>query len=195
MDPFTLTAGCAPTAWIPPATPVPPTEVSAVALPLLDCTSDTSDTPKESNSLPFDLDCRAVPNADAALVGYHFRTPVAGEVHPDTFDVRTALFRSHHVPSKEAGILADRLGRRDSQNDDRRLCLECCHLSGSVDARRCSNWRVTGMRGRAIPGDLVDLLQRCAGFAEHAAPEPPLPSGTALAALTEPAQVEDYSDE
>jgi hypothetical protein len=155
-----------------PDTPAPPPEVSSVALPLLVCPPDTSDTPPKNCSLALGIDSRAVPNADTAAFGSRFSAPVPGEVDPEAFDARVALFRSHHVPSKEAGDLANQLGRRDVQTDDRRLCLECCHLSGSAAARRCANWRITGMRGPSIPSELVDLLQRCAGFAEQAGPVP-----------------------
>jgi hypothetical protein len=49
-----------------------------------------------------------------------------------------------------------------------RLCLKCIYLGGAADARRCANWRVTDMRGNAIPAELIGLLQLRAGFIQCA---------------------------
>lgn len=196
MSMLTLTARLRACGMDTPDTPVLPTEVSGVTLPLLACTPDTFDTPKKSGGLPLGgVVNPAVPSADAAPVGYNFSAPVPHDVDPDAFYVRVALFSSHDIPAKEAGNLAGRLGRRDVKTDDRRLCLECCHLSGAEDARRCANWRVTGMRGPAIPGELVDLLQRCAGFGGQAEPAPtslPIP---AVALVVTPREDEGDGDE
>jgi hypothetical protein len=49
-------------------------------------------------------------------------------------------------------------------DDERVLCLNCAHLSGKADARRCSQWRTLGYRTTSIPADLATTPQRCAGF-------------------------------
>jgi hypothetical protein len=51
-----------------------------------------------------------------------------------------------------------------------RLCLECAYLGGVADTRRCTNWRVTHMRGNVIPAELIGSLQRCAEFTRCAGP-------------------------
>lgn len=77
---------------------------------------------------------------------------------------RLALFTDRGLHLNDAQALADQLAVRDRGLDDRRLCLECQHLSGGVDSRRCSQWREIGIGSAAIPADLVTLLQRCVGF-------------------------------
>lgn len=77
---------------------------------------------------------------------------------------RLALFVSRGVYRAAAMALADRLAVRDQQLDDRRVCLECLHMAGTANARRCGQWRLTLMKGLAMPADLVDVLQRCPGF-------------------------------
>jgi hypothetical protein len=83
----------------------------------------------------------------------------------DRFLTRLALFAERGLSMDDAEQQAQRLARRGLERDDRRLCLECQHLSGSVEARRCSQWQKTGaINGPAIPAELPLLLQRCAGF-------------------------------
>lgn len=77
---------------------------------------------------------------------------------------RLALFTDRGLSLDDAQALADKLTERDRGPDDRRLCLECQHLSGWVNSRRCSQWRKIGIGSAAIPGELVSILQRCAGF-------------------------------
>jgi hypothetical protein len=78
---------------------------------------------------------------------------------------RLALFTDRGLSMDEAEAMAARLVCRDLEQDDRRLCLECQHLSGGVRARRCSQWQQIGqVSGPAIPVELPTLLQRCAGF-------------------------------
>jgi hypothetical protein len=168
-----------------PDTPVRVVGVSTSALPQLACTPDTSDTPKNGESV------RSASDSVATQPDCRATMPCLVAAAPDGIrSVRVALFLMYHVAPEEAEQLAERLGRRDLERDDRRLCLECVHLSGAADARRCANWRVTGMRGNAIPADLVGLLQRCAGFAQCAGLAPislavPLDEWTAGLALFE----------
>lgn len=82
----------------------------------------------------------------------------------DNFPTRLALFVNRGLSLDDAEDVAHRLALRDSQRDDRRLCLECQYLSGTINARRCSQWRKIGIGSAAIPADLVITLQRCAGF-------------------------------
>ncbi|MGK5046844.1 hypothetical protein ACQ4WP_13205 [Janthinobacterium sp. GB4P2] len=83
----------------------------------------------------------------------------------DATCARLALFRGRGLNQAAAIALADRLALRDQQHDERRVCLECAHMAGTVNARRCGQWRQTRMKGPAMPADLVDVLQRCRGFA------------------------------
>lgn len=83
----------------------------------------------------------------------------------DIFLARVALFTDRRLPLEDAEAMAERLARRDMERDERRLCLECLHLSGGEDGRRCSQWRKIGqINGAAIPAELVTLLQRCNAF-------------------------------
>lgn len=80
---------------------------------------------------------------------------------------RVAVFADKGLNPDDSLVLALRLALRDQERDDRRVCLECAHLSGGGRNWSCSQWRKTGMKGPATPFDLVDILQRCAGFAVH----------------------------
>jgi hypothetical protein len=83
----------------------------------------------------------------------------------DVLVERMALFIDRDLSMDDAEVTAVRLTYRDREMDDRRLCLECQHLFGGADSRRCSQWQKVGqINGPAIPGELVTLLQRCAGF-------------------------------
>jgi hypothetical protein len=75
------------------------------------------------------------------------------------FTQRVVLFLRRGINATDADDLAERLHLRDLQGDDRRLCLECRHLSG----RRCGNPRAAGI-GRDLPEALVTQGQRCPGF-------------------------------
>ena len=73
-----------------------------------------------------------------------------------------------------AEVLADKLVTRDRDLDDRRICLECRHLSGvGQTSWRCGNWQAAKVAHRArdvqLPADLVRKLQRCDGFTETTA--------------------------
>lgn len=97
------------------------------------------------------------------------RLDTANAIGPtDSHSARLALFTDRGLNMVEAEAMTERLTLRDAQQDERRLCLECMHLSGGVDSSRCSQWRKIGLvSGAAIPGELVTILQRCAGFNEH----------------------------
>ncbi|MGO4609548.1 hypothetical protein AB4142_24700 [Variovorax sp. 2RAF20] len=78
----------------------------------------------------------------------------------DCFTVRLARFTDQGLSLIEAEALADKLVLRDRDGDDRRLCLECEHLSG----RRCGAWQRASVGTQALPASLLALPQRCAAF-------------------------------
>jgi len=102
----------------------------------------------------------------------------------DLFTARLHRFNDKGLTRTDGEALADRLVIRDREGDDRRLCLECRHLSGfGHTSWRCGNWQAAGVairpRDTQLPADLVLQLQRCDGFATatpnaraNAAPNP-----------------------
>ena len=83
----------------------------------------------------------------------------------DAFTSRLARFTDKGLSLEDAERLADKLVIRDREGDDRRVCLECVHLS---HGGRCGNWQAAGVAIRArdaqLPGDFTAMLQRCDGF-------------------------------
>ena len=82
---------------------------------------------------------------------------------------RQALFTGRGLPLEAAEVLADTLVQRDRASDDRRICLECRHLTGRGNGpRRCGNWQWARVAIRAkdaqLPSDFLHLPQRCDGF-------------------------------
>ena len=59
----------------------------------------------------------------------------------DIFTAQLALFTGRGLNADAADDLAQQLLRRDLEQDDRRVCLECRYMSGDVDRRRCGQWR------------------------------------------------------
>ena len=89
----------------------------------------------------------------------------------ETFTARLARFTDKGLSLDDGEALADKLVQRDRESDDRRLCLECFHLSGqSGKALDCRNWQVAKVASRArdaqLSAALVCQLQRCDGFKE-----------------------------
>ncbi|OGB22677.1 MAG: hypothetical protein A3I66_12655 [Burkholderiales bacterium RIFCSPLOWO2_02_FULL_57_36] len=83
----------------------------------------------------------------------------------DTFTARLGLFTDRGLNMDEAEAMAARLVGRDREQDDRRLCLECLHLSGCAGGWRCSRWQMRQINSADIPGDLVTVvMHRCAMF-------------------------------
>ncbi|ABM37955.1 conserved hypothetical protein [Polaromonas naphthalenivorans CJ2] len=82
----------------------------------------------------------------------------------DTMVERTALFNRRGLAALEAELLADKLVTRDRDGDERRLCLECAHLSGRAGAMRCAQWQRAGLGAPGVPAGLQLVLQRCDGF-------------------------------
>ncbi|MEO7128813.1 MAG: hypothetical protein ABI040_08125 [Rhodoferax sp.] len=147
-----------------PETPEVSDRVSAKPAPVLGCTRDTPETPElvkrdAVNDAPapmIDPDRLCWPHSDAMNTG---------EI--DTFTARLARFTDRGFSLLEVETLADKLLIRDRELDDRRLCLECLHLSRG-SGWRCGNWQRAGVAIRArdarLPIDFVTLLQRCDGF-------------------------------
>lgn len=97
----------------------------------------------------------------------HSTAMTGGEI--DTFTARLARFTDKGLGLDDAEKLGDKLVQRDRDSDDRRLCLECQHLTGqSAVGMRCGNWQQAGMGVRASDAQLsvalVYQLQRCDGF-------------------------------
>jgi hypothetical protein len=78
----------------------------------------------------------------------------------DRFTARLARFTDQGLTLPEAEAVADQLVIRDREGDDRRLCLECAHLSG----QRCGAWQRAAVGGPVLPTSLLALPQRCAAF-------------------------------
>lgn len=92
-------------------------------------------------------------------------TVCANDEPDEVASSRLALFTDRGLTGDDAQALADRLAVRDLHGfDDRRVCLECLHLSGTVTSRRCGQWRKLGNSSPAAVIDLLDIMQRCAGF-------------------------------
>ena len=92
----------------------------------------------------------------------HSEAMTSGEI--DAFAGRASQFYRRGMPSVNAEALAYKLVNRDRDGDDRRLCLECAHLTGQRAAWRCDQWKRAGMGAAGIPAGMVLLLQRCDGF-------------------------------
>ena len=87
----------------------------------------------------------------------------------DLFTARLYRFIDKGLTSTDGEALADKLVIRDREMDDRRLCLECRHLTGYEQRSwRCGNCKAVGItirtRDTQLPADLVLQLQRCGGF-------------------------------
>ena len=86
-----------------------------------------------------------------------------------TFTARLYHFTRRGLMEPDAEKLSDKLVVRDRDSDDRRLCLECAHLSGrTARAWGCSNARratlTTTTQTVPLAAALVHQLQRCDGF-------------------------------
>lgn len=84
------------------------------------------------------------------------------------FMQRLDVFAWKGVALPEAESLADALVLRDRDGDDRKLCLECCHLRGGAGPWRCANATAAQMAVNThhvdLPAGLTQQLQRCPGF-------------------------------
>ncbi|RJG01269.1 hypothetical protein [Noviherbaspirillum sedimenti] len=79
-------------------------------------------------------------------------------------DRRDRLHRAG-LSEDDAALMAFKLERRDLEQDDRHLCIECSHLHGGAKVWRCTQWHMRQQTGPDIPSDLVTvILHRCGGF-------------------------------
>ena len=81
-----------------------------------------------------------------------------------TYTSRQVLFTAKGLTTVKAEVLADTLLTRDRDGDDRRICLECSHLSGWNGRRQCRGLQYAGMGGPLVSAGQVAMLQRCNGF-------------------------------
>ena len=94
-----------------------------------------------------------------------------GEI--ELFNRRAALFARRGAGDVQAEAMADRLVRRDREEDDRHICHECRHLRGGLPGLSCGNGRAAGfpiLTGMGLAGDFTAMLQRCTGFAAAGLP-------------------------
>ena len=116
-----------------------------------------------ANAPAIDPDRWAWPHSDAWNTG---------EI--ELFNRRAALFVRRGANDVQAEALADRLVRRDREEDDRHLCHECRHLRGGLPGWLCGNGAAAGVPtsgwGAGLPAPMVAQLQRCPGFAAAGLP-------------------------
>ena len=80
-------------------------------------------------------------------------------------EARVALFtRQQGLTADVASRAANRLVTRDRESDERRLCIECRHLTRNWRRLSCDNYKIA-RAGIDLSSDLVVMLQRCPGFA------------------------------
>ncbi len=76
------------------------------------------------------------------------------------FQDRRARLMRWGWSEQQAEALAERLVRRDHEQDDRRLCLECRHyLPG-----QCDNHQRAALSVADVGRDFATMMQRCGGF-------------------------------
>ncbi len=116
-----------------------------------------------ANAPAIDPDRWAWPHSDAWNTG---------EI--ELFNRRAALFVRRGANDVQAEALADRLVRRDREEDDRHLCHECRHLRCGLPGWICGNGAAAGIAvsgwGAGLPAPMVAQLQRCPGFAAEGLP-------------------------
>ena len=95
----------------------------------------------------------------------HSNAMNTGEI--DVFTMRLDNFIRRGLLESESEKLADKLVLRDRESDDRRLCLECAHLSGRAGSIRCAQWQRAGLGAAGVPAGLHLVLQRCDGFKDQ----------------------------
>ncbi|WP_423459490.1 hypothetical protein [Ottowia sp. VDI28] len=115
-----------------------------IADTLMDHQIDDLEASADRYCWPFD------PSMDAAMN----RTEQA------VLQARIILFTRQDIGEELAEALADKLVRRDREGDDRRLCLECVHLS----SKRCGIYTRAELKSPEV-GGVLQMLQRCPAFA------------------------------
>lgn len=104
----------------------------------------------------------APPSNIATLAGLAFldgSNPTKKNQRPESLSTRYARLKALGMSDDQADALAERLFRRDSEADDRRMCAaECQHFVRG----RCRNAVAAGMHPEL--GDIATMLQRCHGY-------------------------------
>ena len=79
---------------------------------------------------------RTLENPNSTTVTFPANTdPAKKDAESDEIHAaRLALFTDRGLSLDDAEFIADKLGRRDFEHDERRLCIECQHLSGGPNA-------------------------------------------------------------
>ncbi|WP_156480963.1 hypothetical protein [Variovorax sp. PAMC 28711] len=83
----------------------------------------------------------------------------------DRMVARVDQFFNRGISLKHAIAVADALVIRDRGSDDRRLCLECSNIRGTIDRSRCTVWLQADI-SRQEMGELVSMPQRCPAFSD-----------------------------
>ena len=109
-------------------------------------------SPHSPDSPPSPLLC------DSPLDGAHLSSRTSEE--RNLFDRRRDRLVRWGWQQPDAEALADRLFKRDREEDDRALCVECHHWRPG----RCGNSVRAGVLVPSLSAQLADLLQRCLGF-------------------------------
>ena len=88
----------------------------------------------------------------------------------ETFTARLARFTDKGLSLEHGERQADSLVKRDRDEDDRRVCMECLNLRGGPGSWSCGDWLNAGIVVRDVDGQLSDTLvsalQHCNGFQE-----------------------------
>lgn len=110
------------------------------------------------------IEDEALPNDDPDRWCWPHSSAMTGK-EINAFNGRLNILSRSGFNVQVAEAMAEKLLARDRDRDDRRMCIECLHLT----KRRCGNWQVAGValsaRDAILPMDLIGLLQRCDGFA------------------------------
>lgn len=94
-------------------------------------------------------------------------SPSWSDAEIERFTARLLFFVSRGFPTGRAEGFAEWCVLADRRQDGLRLCAECQHLERGA---RCANWSEAGyQRPEAV---LIDVPQRCPGFALAPAPAP-----------------------
>lgn len=111
--------------------------------------------PAKADSRPYRL--------TAALAHAAHASPWSGAAIA-RFLARVADWRRLGFSASDAEDLAERLHLAEHDGDDRRPCLACRHLAGSVQGWVCRNRVAAGLNRAELAHALVTLPQRCTGF-------------------------------
>jgi hypothetical protein len=121
-----------------------------------------------------EADCDSIANNKPALIALIGRAESLSSERPHDFltlvawtdaDIAAYCVRRDRLirwgwAEPEAEKLAERLVKRDREQDDRVTCVECSHYRPG----RCGNHQGAGLHSPESGRDLAAMLQRCPGF-------------------------------